>query len=102
MDKFGLSEKTIKIITELFKKYDQIDRVIIFGSRARGNFKNSSDIDLAIFGTNIDFKFIRHISSELDELPTPYTFDVLNYSDIENTKLQTNIDTEGSIFYLKN
>lgn len=101
MDKFGLSEKTIKIITELFKKYDQIDRVIIFGSRARGNFKNSSDIDLAIFGTNIDFKFIRHISAELDELPTPYSFDVLNYSDVENNEIKTNIDKDGVIFYQK-
>lgn len=101
MDKFGLSDKTIKVITDLFKKYTQINKVIIFGSRARGNFKNSSDIDMAICGENIDFKFIRHISAELDELPTPYSFDVLNYSDVENNEIKTNIDKDGVIFYQK-
>ena len=56
---------------------------------------------MAICGENIDFKFIRHISAELDELPTPYSFDVLNYSDVENNEIKTNIDKDGVIFYQK-
>lgn len=97
MNNFGLSEKTIEIIKKLLSNYPQIKEVKIFGSRAKGNYKLSSDIDLALFG-NIDDKLLRHIASELDELPTPYQFDVLNYNDIDNKNLKNNIDKFGKIF----
>lgn len=97
MNNFGLSEKTIEIIKKLLFNYPQIKEVKIFGSRAKGNYKPSSDIDLALFG-NIDDKLLRHIASELDELPTPYQFDVLNYNDIDNENLKNNIDKFGKIF----
>lgn len=99
MDKFGLSDKTIKIICQLLKTFPQINEVRIFGSRAKGNFKPSSDIDLALKG-EIDEKLLRHIAFELDELPIPYKFDVLNYSDIDNLNLKQNIDKYSQIFYL--
>lgn len=97
MNNFGLSKKTIEIIKKLLSNYTQIKEVKIFGSRAKGNYKPSSDIDLALFG-NIDDKLLRHIASELDELPTPYQFDVLNYNDIDNENLKNNIDKFGKIF----
>ena len=97
MNNFGLSEKTIEIIKKLLSNYPQIKEVKIFGSRAKGNYKPSSDIDLALFGS-IDDKLLRHIVSELDELPTPYQFDVLNYNDIDNENLKNNIDKFGKIF----
>ena len=97
MNNFGLSEKTIEIIKKLLSNYPQIKEVKIFGSRAKGNYKPSSDIDLALFG-NIDDKLLRHIASELDEHPTPYQFDVLNYNDIDNENLKNNIDKFGKIF----
>ena len=97
MNNFGLSKKTIEIIKKLLSNYTQIKEVKIFGSRAKGNYKPSSDIDLALFGS-IDDKLLRHIVSELDELPTPYQFDVLNYNDIDNENLKNNIDKFGKIF----
>ena len=97
MNNFVLSEKTIEIIKKLLSNYPQIKEDKIFGSRAKGNYKHSSDIDLALFG-NIDDKLLRHIASELDELPTPYQFDVLNYNDIDNENLKNNIDKFGKIF----
>ena len=98
MNNFGLSENTIKIIKKLFTKFPQIKLVKIFGSRAKGNFNPNSDIDLAFFG-EIEDKLLRHIAFELDELPTPYKFDLLNYNDITNTKLKQSIDTNGKIFF---
>lgn len=98
MNKFGLDEKTIELIINLFKKFQEIEKVMIFGSRAKGNFRNSSDIDFAIYG-NISDKLCHHISSELDELPTPYKFDVVNYDTIDNRELKENINTYGKIFY---
>ena len=100
MDKFGLPDKTIEAINNLFASFKEIDKVKIFGSRARGDFKRGSDIDLALCG-EINEKLLRHITSELDELPTPYKFDVVNYNDIENTALRQNIDNDGKIFFKK-
>lgn len=101
MNKFGLSEKIIILLTEFFQKQPEIETVIIFGSRATGNFKNSSDIDFAIIGKDINFKFIQHISSEIDELSTPYMYDIVDYNTITNDKLRENIDNFGKIFYQK-
>ncbi len=97
MSNFGLPEKTINEIKKLLSKYPQIKEIKIFGSRAKGNYKPSSDIDLALFG-NIDDKLLRHIAFELDELPTPYQFDLLNYSDINNENLKNSIDKFGKNF----
>lgn len=98
MDNFGLPDKTIEIIKNLFRSYSEIDEVKIFGSRAKGNFKTGSDIDLAIFG-EIDEKLLRHIAFELDELSTPYKFDVLNYATVDNEALKQNIDKYGKLLY---
>lgn len=98
MDKFGLPDRTIELINNLFASFKEINEVKIFGSRARGDFKKGSDIDLALFG-KINEKLLRHITSELDELPTPYKFDVLNYNDIDNNALKNSINNDGKIFY---
>ena len=100
MDKFGIPDKTIQLINKLFSSFEEINEVKIFGSRARKDFKRSSDIDLALSG-NIDEKLLRHIASELDELSTPYKFDIVNYNDIENSALKQNIDNDGKIFFQK-
>lgn len=97
MNNFGLSEKTITEIKNLFSKYSQIKEVKIFGSRAKGNYKPSSDIDLVLYG-NLDDKLLRHIAFKLEELPTPYQFDVLCYNDIDNENLKNSIDKYGKSF----
>lgn len=98
MDNFGLPEKTIELITNLLSSFSEIKEVKIFGSRAKGNYKSGSDIDMAIFG-DISEKLLRHIAFELDELSTPYKFDIINYNKIDNLKLKQNIDETGKIFY---
>lgn len=98
MDNFGLPDKTIEMIKNLFRSYSEISEVKIFGSRARGNYKLGSDIDLAIFG-KIDEKLLRHIAFELDELSTPYKFDVLNYDTVDNETLKQNIDKYGKLLH---
>ena len=100
MERFGLSEKTIKMVNDFFSSIPQVEKVIIFGSRARGNYKPGSDIDFALSG-NFDDKLIRHISGALEELSTPYKFDVIDYSNIDNPDLKENIDKTGVVFYTK-
>lgn len=100
MVSFGLPETTLSLIRKQLAIYPSINCVKIFGSRAKGNYKPSSDIDLVLYG-NIEDKLLRHIAFELEELPTPYKFDVLNYSDINNEKLKQSIDTYGKVFYMQ-
>ena len=95
---FGLPERTVNELLEFFKKKAEIQKVIIYGSRAKGTYKNGSDIDFAIWS---DKETLSGISLELDELPTPYMFDIINYKTLTHDKLKNNIDNEGKVFYLR-
>ncbi|MBW1614976.1 MAG: nucleotidyltransferase domain-containing protein [Deltaproteobacteria bacterium] len=102
MQEFGLSEKNILLIKDTFKKYPQIEEAVIFGSRAMGNYKKGSDIDMALKGENINFNITAKINYKLnEEFPLPYMFDIVNYNNIDNENLKRHIDNEGKIFYNK-
>ncbi|MCW0484384.1 nucleotidyltransferase domain-containing protein [Gaoshiqia sediminis] len=49
--KFGLSETTISLLCSVFENYPEIEEVIIYGSRAKGNYREGSDIDITLKGT---------------------------------------------------
>ena len=96
---FGLPEKTVNELIEYFKSKPEIEKVVIYGSRAKGTYRIGSDIDFAIWS---DKETLSGISLELDELPTPYMFDIINYKTLTHDKLKNNIDNEGKVFYLRN
>ncbi|WP_058485673.1 nucleotidyltransferase domain-containing protein [Defluviitalea phaphyphila] len=97
---YGLLDRDFKYIFEAISKYKEIKKVILFGSRAMGNYKKGSDVDLAIVGENIDRKIIRKLSDDLnEEYPLPYFFDVINYNDISNQELIKHIDSVGKCIY---
>ncbi len=99
---YGLPERDIKMILEAVQKYEEIQKVLIFGSRAMGNYKKASDIDLALFGENISRKTILRLNDDLnEEYPIPYFFDILNYNEISNQELKSHIDIEGKLLYKK-
>lgn len=94
---FGLSENTIKILKDFFNKFPEIKMVKVYGSRAIGNYRNGSDIDFALFG-ELNKDLIKKITSEIDELNTPYMFDITDYSTIQNKELKEHIDKAGKVF----
>ncbi len=97
---YGLLERDLKFILEAVDKYSEIEEVVLFGSRAMGNYKKGSDVDLAIVGENIDRKILRRISDDLnEEYPLPYFLDVVNYNDISNKELKKHIDSFGKSIY---
>ena len=72
---FGLKRRDRKNILAAVSKFPEIERVKIFGSRAMGNYKKGSDVDLAIAGSQITFKTVLRLRSMLNEdLPLPYFF----------------------------
>ncbi len=97
---FGLQEKTIKQIQSVFKKYSEIDQVKIYGSRAREDYHRGSDIDLAFFSESAEDLSSR-LSWELEELPLPYLFDIVNYRTLKKGYLKKEIDKYGKLFYIK-
>ena len=96
---FGIEQRTINELISYFKTKQDIEKVIIFGSRAKGTFSKGSDIDFAILTQN--HKQFYKISVELDELPTPYKFDVIDYQTLSHEEMKNSIDNEGIVFYEK-
>jgi len=97
--RFGLSRETIEKINFVFQTFDEIDAAVLYGSRAKGNFKPGSDIDLVLKGERIDLHLLNKISLALDDLLLPYTFDLSIYHQINNPDLIDHIIRAGKMFY---
>lgn len=97
--KYGLGEETISLINSVFAAHPSIKEVKIYGSRAKGNYRNGSDIDFCIFANNLPSDELTRIKNELDDLPTLYSIDLCEYSAIENAELKEHIDRVGKCFY---
>jgi predicted nucleotidyltransferase len=91
---FGLPVQTLQQIKHCLSHYPQIEWVKIYGSRAMGNYKRGSDIDL-VYANKEDIS--GKLLADLDELPTPYLFDVTHYNSLENSQLKEHIDRVGQI-----
>lgn len=96
---FGLKDDTINKIKNVFSLFPQIKEVIIYGSRAKGNYRPGSDIDLAVKGKNLNLRILNQVSLKLDDLYLPYTFDLSIISQIENPELIKHISRNGKILY---
>lgn len=99
-NKLGLFDADMEAIVSVLSREPRVEKAFIFGSRAKGNFKNGSDIDLALKGENLDFDTVSKISYHLnEETAMPYKFDVLNYHSIKEPTLVDHIDRVGIVFY---
>ena len=95
--KFGLTEATIAKINSVFSKYPQVEEAILYGSRAKGDFKKGSDIDLTLKGQGLDLALANKISLEIDDLLLPYSFDISIFDQINNPDLIDHIKRKGVI-----
>lgn len=101
MDNLGLTKEEITGIKAIFSKYQQVEQVLIYGSRAIGNFKPASDIDLSIIGKDIDLNLQTNIEFDLDDLMLPYKFDISLYNKISNPKFLDHINRVGKKIYIR-
>ena len=99
---YGLLGQDIEIILQAISEFPVISQAILFGSRAKGNYKTGSDIDLAIKGTEINYETVSGLSFMLnEELSLPYFFDIIHYEKITESKLTQHIDRVGKVIYEK-
>lgn len=97
--RFGLSDMVIKELQDVFRRHANIEKVLIFGSRSKGNYRAGSDIDLALIGQNIDYQQILDIYTEIDDLELLYSIDLLDYQTKAGTPIGDHIDRVGQVFY---
>ena len=93
--KFGLSSVSIKKINDVINSFPEIDNAVIYGSRAKGNFKPSSDIDITLKGEKLTLKELNKVALMLDDLLLPQKFDISIYRQISNPDLIEHIDRVG-------
>ncbi|MEK7700213.1 MAG: nucleotidyltransferase domain-containing protein [Planctomycetota bacterium] len=83
--RFGLKESTIQKICAVFARYPQVEKAVLYGSRAKGNYKNGSDIDLTLCGgADLTLGVQYKIMEELDDLLLPYTIDLSIFRDVSD------------------
>ncbi|QEK13380.1 nucleotidyltransferase domain-containing protein [Crassaminicella thermophila] len=99
---FGLRASDLDYIVDIIKKFNEIERAVIFGSRAKGNYKPGSDVDIAIYGENITFDTLSALHSMLEEEgPLPYFFDIVDYTHLRHKELKEHIDRVGKVIFEK-
>lgn len=98
-ERFGLSEKHWGLIVEILKKHPEVDRAVIFGSRAKSTHKTGSDVDLALEGDTLSSSVLLHVLSLLEESNLPYFFDVLDLNAATSDELRQHIKEYGITIY---
>ena len=99
--RFGLDKDVIQKICGVFAQYPQIERAVIYGSRAKGNYKNGSDIDLTLHGKDLTLDILYRILTEIDDLLLPYTVDLSIFHMLKDPDFIDHIQRVGIAFYEK-
>jgi len=98
MNEFGLQPRVIEQIRAVLRELPGVEEARVYGSRAMGNYKHNSDIDLALWG-EIDPHLLGRVRAALDELPLPYTFDITDAATVTSAELRRHIEEEGKPLY---
>ena len=96
---YGLDDELLTRITAILANNDRLEAALLFGSRAKGTFRPGSDVDIALKGRALTVKDTIQIGIELDDLETPYRFDLTIYHRITEPALRDHIDRVGQVLY---
>jgi predicted nucleotidyltransferase len=100
--KYGLPDAAIGKICAVLRRYPQVERAILYGSRAKGNYKRGSDIDLTLLGgADLTLNVLYKILDDLDELLLPYTINLSIFDNIGDPEVIDHIQRVGVAFYEK-
>jgi predicted nucleotidyltransferase len=99
--RFGLSEDEINKINSVFIKFPLVEKALVYGSRAKGNYRNYSDIDITLIGSNLNLTLQQTIEVELDDLLLPYKIDLSIAEKIENSDLINHISSIGKELFVR-
>ena len=97
--RYGLSNISASQISNVLASFPAIERAVLYGSRARGNYREGSDIDMTLEGPSLTFSDLCRVYNLLDDLMLPYHFDLSIKKYITNEALLRSIDVDGCIFF---
>ena len=97
--KFGLKDVEISALCNVLASVPEVEEAIIYGSRARGTNRISSDIDITLKGSNLTYLQLALLDAKIDDLYLPYFVDLSLFSMLRNTDLIESIEREGKVLY---
>ena len=97
--KFGLKDLEISALCNVLASVPEVEEAIIYGSRARGTNRISSDIDITLKGSNLTYLQLALLDAKIDDLYLPYFVDLSLFSMLRNTDLIESIEREGKVLY---
>jgi predicted nucleotidyltransferase len=97
----GLTSETVDRIRSVLARFSGVEKAVLYGSRAKGNYKRGSDIDLALFGSGLNTSVLSQINSGLDDLSLPHKIDISIFAKISHSDLIEHIQRVGVVFYEK-
>ena len=97
--KYGLPDTAIEKINAVFASFPAVEKAILYGSRAKGNYKPGSDIDLTLHGQALNMALCGAVADKLDELLLPYMIDLSVFADLKHPELEAHIERVGVVFY---
>jgi len=96
---FGLPAAAVEKICTVFSFHPEVQKAVLYGSRAKGNYKAGSDIDLTMYGDSLNHTILLKILDELDDLLLPWLIDLSIFKQIDNVSLLEHIERVGVVFY---
>ena len=98
----GLKRTDLEKLSGVFRKYPAVQKAILYGSRAIGNFKPFSDVDITLLGEGISGSEFNRLFLDIDDLMLPYNVDLSLFSSLSNSRLREHIDRVGIVIYDNN
>ncbi len=99
MTKHGLNKDQMNNIHAILSSLPEVETAVLFGSRAMGNYKEASDIDIALIGKEINFKVLINLKDQFENSNIPYFVDLVDYQTIASEALLEHINEVGIIIY---
>ncbi|GAB7386966.1 nucleotidyltransferase domain-containing protein [Bacillaceae bacterium] len=98
-EKTGIPETILKELHQIFSRNIEVEKVLLFGSRSRGDHKSSSDIDLAIEANGLSAKEMNLLEDRIRQIDTAYDFDIVFLDKLKKEQLRKKIKKEGIVIY---
>lgn len=98
---YGLKDNELDKLSALFAANERVEKVILYGSRAKGTYRPFSDVDITLVGDTLTYEDLPRILSAIDDLLLPYQFDVSIFHTLKNQDLIDHIVRRGITIYKK-
>ena len=95
----GLPESTVERIRGVLAHFPEVEKAVLYGSRAKGTHRPGSDIDLALYGSGLEQTLLARIDEELDDLLLPYQMDLSLFASLTHPELLDHIRRVGVVFF---